>query len=186
MPSVVQICNKALDKLGQNPITSLTDGTKAANMCNRNWEMIRDEVLRAHPWNFAMTRATLAPSSTAPDWGFSYAFPMPTDCLRLVEVLDLSTAEYQIEQRNILSDTTVLYIRYIARMTDPNAYDSQFVNVVSTRLAIELCEPLTQNATKKKMLWDEYGEFVTSATRADGQENPPQQLEEDDWISVRY
>lgn len=186
MPSVVQICNKALDKLGQNPIISLTDGNKAASICNRNWEMIRDEVLRAHPWNFAVTRATLAPSSIAPDWGFANKFPLPSDNLRLLEVLDLSTNEYQVEKRFILADDDVLYIRYIARITDPNEYDAQFVNLAASRLAIELCEPLTQSTTKKKMLWDEYSEFITSATRADGQENPPQQFEEDEWISVRY
>ena len=186
MPSIVQICNKALDKVGHGPITSLTDGTKAANLCNRNWEMIRDEILRAHPWNFAVTRATLAPSSTTPDWGFAYKFPLPSDNLRLLEVLDHSTAEYQVESKHILADDDVLYIRYIAKKTDPNDYDSQFVNMAAQRLAIELCEPLTQSTTKKTMLWDEFKEFTTMALRSDGQENPPQQFEEDDWINARY
>ena len=60
MASVIDICNKALDKLGQNPIISLTDGNKAANLCTRNWPLVRDQVLREHPWNFAMKRAILA------------------------------------------------------------------------------------------------------------------------------
>lgn len=186
MPSVVDISNKALDKLGHSPITSLDDGSKAANLCSRNWPLVRDEVLRDHPWNFAVRRATLAADTTAPVWGFSASFPFPDDCLRILEVRDLSTDEYQIEGRAILANATVLYIRYTHRITDPNVYDAQFVNTVSTKLAVEMCEALTQNNTKKDVLFQEYKDSLTSAARSDGQENPPRQFEEDDWISVRY
>lgn len=186
MPSVVDICNKALDKVGHGPIVSLTDGTKAANLCNRNWPLVLDQVLRDHPWNFAVKRTTLAPSSETPSWGFSYAFPLPSDCLRLLEVRDLSTGEYQVEGGRILADTSVLYIRYIRRMEDPNSFDALFSDLVATRLAFELCESLTQSNQKKQSLWSEYEDSVTRARRVDGQENPPVTFEEDDWIKVRY
>ena len=53
MPSVIDLCNSALDKVGQGAITSLSDGTKSAKLCNRNWPLVRDRVLRSHPWNFS-------------------------------------------------------------------------------------------------------------------------------------
>lgn len=186
MPSVVDVCNKALDKLGQGAITSLEDGNKSANLCNRNWPLIRDEVLRAHPWNFAIKRTVTAPTTDTPAWGFAYAHPIPADSLRLVEVRDHSTAEYQIENNVILANDTALYIRYVARITDPNTYDAAFVDAVASRLAMEMCEALTQSSTKKRELFEEYNESLIAAKRADGQENPPQQFEEDEWISVRY
>lgn len=186
MPSVVDICNKALDKLGQGPITSLDDGTKSANLCSRNWEMVRDEVLRDHPWNFAVRRAALAASTEIPAWGFAYKFPLPADNLRLLEVRDLSTAEYQVESGTILANDSVLYVRYIREVSDPNEYDVHFVNTVATRLAFELCEALTQSSTKKGELWEEYKQTKNDAKGVDGQENPPQQFEEDEWINVRY
>lgn len=186
MPSVVDIFNKALDKLGHSPITSVDDGTKAANLCSRNWPMVRDEVLRDHPWNFAVRRATLASETTAPVWGFSASFPFPDNCLRVLEVRDLSTDEYQIEGRAILADATVLYIRFTSRIEDPNEYDAQFVNAVATKLAFEMCESLTQSSTKKDVLFQEYKDALTSAARSDGQENPPRRFEEDEWIAVRY
>lgn len=186
MPSIVDICNKALDKLGHGPITSLEDGNKAANLCTRNWPLIRDQVLRDHPWNFAVKRTVLAPSSTTPSWGFSYQFPLPSDFLRLLEVRDLSTDDYQVEGRNILANDTALYIRYSHRVEDPNQYDSLFSDTAAVRLAYELCEALTQSNTKKQELWQEYEDSLTRAKRADGQENPPQKFEEDDWIAVRY
>jgi hypothetical protein len=186
MSSVVDVCNKALDKLGHGAITSLSDGTKAANLCDRAWPLVRDQVLRDHPWNFAVKRAVLAASNTAPEWGFSAKFPLPSDNLRLVEVRDLSTSEYSVEDGCIQADADTLYIRYVYRVTDPNRYDSLFIDAAACRLAFELCEALTQSNTKKDALSQEYEDSLTRARRVDGQENPPQQYEEDDWIAVRY
>lgn len=186
MTSVVGICNNALDKLGQSAITSLSDGNKAANLCSRNWEKVRDQVLRDHPWNFAVKRATLAASTDAPDWGFDNQFPLPSDSLRLLEVRDLRAGEYQLENGSILSNETVLYVRYITRIEDPNDFDSLFIDAVATRLAFELCEGLTQSNTKKEALWQEYGDSLTRAKKTDAQENPPVLLHEDSWVESRY
>lgn len=186
MPSIIDVCNKALDKVGQNPITSLGDGGKAANACNRNWPLVRDTVLRDHPWNFAMAREVLAPSTVAPAWGFTAKFPIPSDFLRLIEIRDLSTNEYQLENGHIHANATALYIRYIKRVTDPNVYDSLFVEAVSTRLAAEMCETFTQSTSKKRALFEEYGENLIRAKSVDGQENPPSTYEEDEWIEARY
>ena len=64
--STVSICNRALDLLGADPITSLEDGSKAANLCQRNFEPSADSVLRLYPWNAALRRARLpAPQMNA-------------------------------------------------------------------------------------------------------------------------
>ncbi len=102
MASIITICNNALDKLGHGPIVSLEDGNKSANLCLRNWPLVRDRVLRDHPWNFAVKRATLAASIDVPAWGFTTTFPFAADHLRLLEVRDLSTDEYQVEGKNVL------------------------------------------------------------------------------------
>ena len=186
MPSVVDLCNSALDKAGHGAITSLEDNTKAARLCLRNWPLVRDRVLRMHPWNFAVRRTNLAAHETAPDWGFTAKFPLPPDFLRLLEVRDLSTGEFQLENGFIHANATVLYIRYIASITDPNVYDALFIDTVATRLAADLAEPLTQSTTKKKALLEDYDAFIDDAKRADAQENPPVAYEEDEWIKVRY
>jgi hypothetical protein len=186
MPSVVDVCNRALDKLGHGAITSLSDGAKAANLCDRAWPIVRNQVLRDHPWNFAVKRTTTAPSSTDPSWGFDYQHPLPADFLRLLEVRDLSTGEYQVENGNILTDEDVLYIRYIREVTDPNEYDALFVDAVAARLAYELAEALTQSNTKRDAAWQEYQDGLLRAKRADAQENPSSTFVEDDWVSVRY
>lgn len=186
MASVVDVCNRALDKLGASPITSLEDGNTAANLCNRTWPVVRDRLLRSYPWNFAVKRSITAPESTAPAWGFLYQHALPTDCLRFLEVLDLRTDEYQIEGGTILTDQDTLRIRYIRKATDPNDYDGMYLDAVSSLLAFEMCEKINQNNQKKEFLWQEYQDNVMRARSVDAQENPVQQFEEDSWIEARY
>ena len=59
MATEVSICANALRRLGDDPITSLTDDTERARLCNAFYEDARDACLRSHPWNFAITRASL-------------------------------------------------------------------------------------------------------------------------------
>ena len=63
MASEVDIANRALQKLGAESIVSLTQDSENARACNLCYEPIRDAELRAHPWNFAIKRASLAADS---------------------------------------------------------------------------------------------------------------------------
>ena len=66
MTSIVGICRMALDLLGDYAIADLSDNTKQARLCDRNYPVMRDAVLRAHSWNCAMTRARLPLMADAP------------------------------------------------------------------------------------------------------------------------
>ena len=76
MSSVVDICNEAMDLLGAATITSLDENSKEAKLCNRRFTTVRDQVLRSHPWNSAIRRATLAKDSATPasDLPISFLF----------------------------------------------------------------------------------------------------------------
>ena len=49
MTSNVDICNSALNMVGASIITSLTEDSKAARVCNQRFTFVRDAVMRAHP-----------------------------------------------------------------------------------------------------------------------------------------
>ena len=88
MATEVSICSNALRRLGDDPITSLTDDSERARLCNSFYSDARDSVLRSHPFNFSITRTTLAQLSTAPTYGFAYQYALPTNpyCLRVLEM----------------------------------------------------------------------------------------------------
>ena len=123
MTSAVDIANSALNNIGASTINSLTEDSVAARIVNQRYVFVRDAVFRSHPWNCLVRRASLAQNSTAPTWGYTYAYNLPTDpyCLRVLrlEKLDL---DYKVEGRTIVSDEQTMKIKFIARVTDPNEY----------------------------------------------------------------
>ena len=141
MASVVDICNGALNQLGATTILSLTEDSKNARLCNQRYTQVRDSVFRSHPWNCLQKRIELAADTTAPAWGFSYAYTLPSDCLRLLRILDYDS-NYKVEGRKILSNTSSMKILYVARVTDPNEYDELLRETLSAALGETLSAAL--------------------------------------------
>lgn len=61
--SSLEVANSALYKLGATKITSLSDASKEARICNDRVDLCKKAVLCLHPWNFAIKRAVLLPIS---------------------------------------------------------------------------------------------------------------------------
>ena len=91
MASVVNMCNSALNLLGASTISSLTEDTKNARLCNQRFEPIRDRVFRSHNWNCLIKRVQLAQDSTGPVVEYTYGYTLPTDCLRVMKIHNGST-----------------------------------------------------------------------------------------------
>lgn len=198
MTSKVEAANRALSKVGDSRITALTDNTKQAREINACFDIVRDAELRDHRWSFAKKRAQLAASATAPLFGFSYSFPLPTDCLRVLRVGDISpgvdlanyrnsdSSEFAIEGRAILcNDAGPLNVIYTAQIEDTTQWDASFVEVFAARMAYEVCDALTASGSRKEALGAEYRERVAIATRANAIELPPQPIEDDSWVLAR-
>lgn len=187
MPSstVVGICNSALAKIGAERISSLAEDNKRARFCNEQYEKIRDEVLSAHPWNFALLRASLAASVTAPTWGYSTQFLLPTNCLRVVGT-EYSDTVYKIEGRYILSDDEGPFnILYISQVTDPSYFPPLFAEALSCRLAADLAYAIAQSNTLQSAMMAAYEQMIKRARSADAQEGSAEVIEASDWINSR-
>lgn len=198
MASEVDVANRALTKLGAARITALSDDNKQARAIDSMFDIVRDAELRAHIWAFAVKRASLTALGTTPEWGFSYEYAIPADCLRLIQVNevyqgpDLSdyrnapTAEYVLEGGKILCDfASPLKIRYIFQEDDPTNWDSTFVEAMACRLAAELAEDLTQSNTKKDAAWKEYDQAIKTAIRSGAVEQQHQDMPDDSWVLSR-
>jgi len=168
--SIVQICNIALSKLGQQAINSLTEDSPVARYCSIFYDPIKDEVLRGHNWNFAGKRVSLAPVSDAPVFGYSYAFNLPADCIK-VRYLNDSAISWTVEGRTILANTDSINVVYTSRIEDTTLFDPFFISVLATRLAAELAVPITSSATLGQNLFKSYQIQLDSARAADAREN---------------
>ena len=163
MASKIQICNRALSKLGADRITSLDDDNKSARAMKSAFDFVRDAELRAHVWNFSVARAELAALATTPVWGFQYEYALPEDFIKLLEIRDLysnaNTLDYrttpaplwQMEGGLLKTDAeSPLYIRYVYRVTDTALYDALFAEALACRLAAETAEEITESSGKAR------------------------------------
>ena len=185
MASEVQICNLALAKIGDQQITSLTENSKAGRLCNLVYEPLRDATLRAHPWNFAITRETLALHSVAPSYEYTAKFTLPVNFLRLLGTDMVDTAEFVLEGSFILCNASTLIIKYVKQETDPNQYDWLFVEALSARIAAELAISIADSRTMSVDLFNLYGTKLSEARTADATEGTPDDITADTWLNSR-
>ena len=201
MASSVEIANSALTKLGEGRITSLTDNVKAAREINAIFTLRRDKLLRTFNWNFAMKRESLSALADGPTWGYTYAYRLPSDCLRMVQVGDVwvipgygdfigggpDEAPFSIEGGQIHSDWSApLNVRYIRRVTNAGEFDAAFVEAFAYDLAHETCESITQSTSKKESLKEGRRTEILDAIRSNAIELPPQVVADDSWIASRF
>lgn len=185
MASAVEIANLALLALGDDEsLVELNTDTRAGRAILAVFAIERDALLRKHPWNFAMTRVSLPALADAPPFGYQYAYQLPADWLRFWDETEFEP--FAIESGKMLTDSPPpINIRYIRRVTDTGAFDALFVKTLAASIAVAVAQRLTGSATIRGNAMDEMAMQMAEAKRIDGQENPPEDLLEDDWVTAR-
>ena len=86
------LANLACDLLGIDPIGDLNgDQSDIARKLRRNYTSAVQTILREYQWNCASRRGlfpaiTLPADLTASAYGYTTAFPWPSECLRVIEI----------------------------------------------------------------------------------------------------
>ncbi len=192
MPSETDICNMALMKVGAKPlISTLTEKTDNARLCNTFYDAVRDAVLRSHPWNCAIHRKTITALTEDPDSDFDHQYQLPTNpwCLRILQVGELveQPTIWNVEGRRLLTNQDSPSIVYIKRITDTNEFDSLLIDAFVLKLAIKIAMPLSTDARLVKNLVDELESISLPEARSiDGQEQSVQRMQVDEWTNARY
>ena len=193
MASVVQICNSALNQLGAASITSLTDNSKNARLCNERYATVRDAVFRSHPWNSLIKRQQLAQDTATPAYGFKFQFTLPSDCLRLLN-LDAYNSDHKVEGRKILCNESAIKISYVSQVTDPNEMDVLLRETISAGLAADIAYAITANLQVGKLMQEKYEYKLSLAKHTDASEGynvdpnngQVDQILTEDFLTSRY
>lgn len=187
MVSEVDVCNRALLKIHARQISRLDppEDTEESQACFTVYEQLRDEVLRAHPWNFAVKLATLNKLSDAPLFDFNYAYQLPSDCLRVLKLKETDYRNrYKIIGNQLHTNLDGVNIKYTKRETDTTLFDPLFVSALATRIAMELCYALAGSAERTAQLEAEYIRILREAKRRDGQEGTPDPVTAETFIDA--
>jgi hypothetical protein len=185
MTSNVEIANRALTRLGDRTIVSLTEDSNQARAINAIFESVRRTEIRKHPWNFAKARAQLAADADAPLFGYSYQYTLPADCLRVLPKSD-PLLDWRIEGKKIVTNESgPLDIVYIADVTDPNQFDETFIEVLASKLAEEASVRLSNAESKKAQAREDYRAALLEARRTNAIERLSDERVEDLWELAR-
>ena len=189
MSDATAICNSALAKVGAARITSLTEGSRNANLCAELYDACRDDLLRAHSWNFAAARAKLAKAAEAPAFGFASAHVLPADWIRCIaaygEAAGGRALRYRIEGGHLLSDAEDVYLRYVRRVAAVNLMPPDFRAALACLLARELAVPIAQSNTLEEKLEARFRSRLRRARSTDGLEDGAEALPLGAWAEAR-
>jgi hypothetical protein len=203
MAAQVDICNLALIKLGSPRILSITDATKPAQTLLALWDTLRDTELRKRRWTYSIKRVALSADVDPPAHGYSLAYSLPADHLRLITIANYdigpditdysgkSYGPYSIEGQKIMTDDVVLEesgvlnLRYIARIESTDQWDACFCEAFACKLALESCETITGSSGKRQALQGDYMIAIAEAKRANALEQPSQRITDDSWVISR-
>lgn len=179
--SPVALCNRALLKIGAQPIQSFYDDRIEADIALAFYEPMRDALLSAYPWRFAVAQVTLPRLSVQPLADYTYAFQLPVDCLR---VLSLGGTNYRRIGNTLHCNSENVVMDYIYRPEDELA-PAYFEQALMARLAAEFCLPLTENTSRAEMLYRIANNEFEQAKRIDAQQDTPRALMDFSLMNAR-
>lgn len=175
----VAICNMALGMLGRDPIHSLTDISKEAELCSAHYESAVKATLEEGAWTFATGRGTLTNPSASGDLDRPKRFQLPTTVLRVLSVDDGSTPfDWRLEENGgiVCQTATTIYYRAINYVEDPAKWPGQFVRALVYRLASDLAIPLSAKKDVAEGLEAKYLRTVRKAMGIDGMQGSPDKI----------
>lgn len=193
MPSETDLANVALRHIGGTRITSFTDGSKNANAVNDIYVSVRDGLLAKHNWNFATQRVELARSATVPAFEFDYGYVLPSDWIRTISVHDndagAGSMEFRVEtngtERVIVASRENVFLRYVARITDPNMWPTDFISALEYALARALAIPVANSNTLSDSMAGHARAQLGAAKSADAIGASPERRPAGSWVGAR-
>ena len=184
MATETEIVNAGIIKLGSLPILDIDEDSKIARLCKRRYPDLRDKLLRAYPWGFAIKRVELA-QVTVPVYQFSYAHQLPSNCLRLIEI-NMRSTKYMREGETIVSNNSEVFIRYVQHITDVSKMDITFRESLSAKIAQELCMAIADNQNLYKIMKIDFQDSISEARNTGAIERGADSILAEEWLKSRY
>jgi len=183
----IDLCSRALVKLGANPIASFSEATAEAKVSTQLYEPTLESLLAAYPWRFALEKTELARLTTPPTADYQYAYQLPNDCVRVLSAgngIKSQGLKYKIVGGTLHTNAEQVVISYISR-PDESAFPPFFSNALIARLAAELCLPLTESTNRTDYMYARAEEEFKAAKLTDSQQDIPACFQDFSLIEVR-
>ena len=181
--SPVSVANAALRLIGEMPIAALDDDREPARAAREAFGTAVERVLRLHPWRSALARASLAAVSGPAPPGFTAAFQLPADFLRLVETVPPTACS--LEGNRLLANSASLAIQYVRRTDDMASLSPDVRGVIEAEMAVELSARLrSANTALRREMMALRDERLAEARHASAVESQQGRTGMESWVNT--
>ena len=197
MQNRTEIINVALQRCGAAGINLAFQDTQEAAIATAAYERCRKLLLAQYRWGFAEKSIALAQGTDKPAFGYSYAFPLPGDCVQVVDVHPYEVdedgtiippdmfrrrqAKWEIVGRSVHSNFPLLALRYVSGAeTD---MPESFANALAWRLAFEIAPYLQQGTNQAAQFMQLYEQALDEAKVDNDVQQRPETMPE--WRGSR-
>ncbi len=188
--------NGALRICGDRSLASLTENRESRRLLDAVWN---DGAVRAclakGNWQWATrTQQINYDSSYDPDFGYRYAFPYPSDCVRTVAISDdeyFSEGMTQfVDERKIwFADVDKIYVKFVSDDSsyggDLSLWPESFNDLIDSYLAMNIISKLTGIVTSVESVKDTYKKALSEAQGLDGLNRPTTFPSRGNWNRAR-
>lgn len=198
----LSICSDALILLGASPLSSFSEGTDSAQICDRLYDDLKDSLIASYPWSWSFKKVQLARLTSTPVNEWKYQYGLPGDRIAGVRAVYRSTQagvspiQYGWEIQGDALDTSEETI-VIDYQFSPNesALPTYFVQLLKYAMAADIAETVTDQITKAEYFErkafgspdeNRRGGYFRVATTIDGSTNSVDAIEDYTLTAVRF
>lgn len=172
MTTKVENVNSALMLIGGlGDLTSLSQNRREAQVANRVYDHTKETLITEYLWRFTINRKTLSKLSFTAVYGEQYAYQLPADCLRVIQIYP-EGADYDIEGDKIITDVSSgIKIKYVRDMPE-GEWPAWFTQMFILKLASIFATAIAEDNTKFQILDDQFNKQRQLAMAIDGSQRP--------------
>jgi len=187
----IDICSTALILIGANTITSFTDDSTEATVCNTIYEDILKASLTRHRWRFASEQKQLSLLTAAPTGRFAYAYQLPTSP-QLIQIITLTVNDAVIPYERYgdkvyldsYGSTSTVVCDYIFRQ-DESYFPPHFILALEYHLASLFAGSIARDSGMIKQFSEMAERQYLVAKNIDSAEKTTQQLNVTRFTNLR-
>jgi hypothetical protein len=197
----LSICSDALILLGASPLSSFSEGTDAAQICDRLYDDLKDSLVAAYPWSWSFKKTQLARLTPTPDNEWKYFYQLPGDRLAGIRAVFNSNSSaarpiqggWEIYEDKLATSQELIYVDYQFSPLEA-LLPTYFVQLLKYALAADIAETVTDQIQKAEYyerkaygLPSENGRggFLRTAMNIDGASKSIEAFEDFTLIAVR-
>lgn len=184
----IKVCSRALILIGEEGISSFTDGTAQSDVANAMYEDIARTALTNSRWRFATQQAELNRLVSAPTGRFDAAYQLPGDLLMLSAVtVNDHPIKYDTYGNKVFCDASeneVLVADYIYR-ADEADWPPYFTIAVEYSMAAVFAVSIARDSSMSQMMEQKAQFHMIQARRLDSQQQTSRKLNTSRFIAQR-